>query len=375
MRCRSSFRCLLPASLVCVSPLFPASIASAGDAVTLRYSFKPGDQTAYRGISKIDQEMSGGMFGDNGMKSLIENAVIWKQTVKTAAADSATVDLLYRDLKMRMDIPMQGPAFFDSTSPEFKTAKPDDMDPTLRMMAVPVGRTVTLTLDPRGQISKVEKSAEFKAMAKETAAQAPMGGGRMSEQMFGDESLRKIFQGLYVVLPDKPVKPGDTWTASMTANMSMGGAVKYTTVWTYAGMETVDGHALAKLTGQMTLDSVKPEPGAKGTPGHEGMDMQMEIKDGTGETTALFDAAAGRVWSVTTKMNMPGTMTMKGPGMGEEGAQGMTMSIKSVINTTAVLVAADAPLDPDNAVKKPDAAKPAQKRKPPSSATPEQPKP
>jgi hypothetical protein len=369
---RPAFRCVMLASLVYVSPLLSANIARADEVVTLRYSFKPGEQTAYRGISKIDQEMSGGMFGDNGMKSLIENAVIWKQTVKSAAADAASVEVVYRDLKMRMDIPMQGSAFFDSSSPEFKAAKPDDMDPLVRMMAVPVGRSVTLTLDQRGQISKVEKSAEFKAMAKELAAQAPM-GERMFEQMFGDESMRKIFQGLYVVLPDKPVKPGYTWTASMTANMSMGGAIRYTTVWTYTGSESVDGHVMAKLTGQVSLESVQPEPGAK-TPEHEGMDMQMVVKDGKGVSTAIFDPAAGQVRSVTTRIDMPGTMTMKGPGMGEDGAQGVTLNIKSVINTTATLVAADAPLDPDNAVKKPE-TRPAPRRRTPSPATPEQPKP
>jgi hypothetical protein len=153
------------------------------------------------------------------------------------------------------------------------------------------------------------------------------------------------------------INPGESWTTATTKTVPMFGSIKQTLNWTYAGDERVDGRTLAKLTATITMEQTPADPNAKSPVSRiPGMDMAFVSKEAKGTIVAMFDATAGRLRSMFTTMNMPMTMKMTMPVVGNRPAETMTMKATSATSATMTLVANDAPLDPDNAVKKPESA-------------------
>ncbi len=329
-----------------------ASGALADD-TKLRYKL-PSEPMTYRYIMSSDSETSGEMFGEAGIKSGMQQAAICQFQTKSTTGESSVVEMVYTAMKLRQAMPMGKPLYVDTTSPEFKSAKLADLDPMARMISSMIGKGITVTVDPRGQVTKVEKTSMFADMAKEM----PDGGGvarSMMDQMFGDEAIGKMFKDLFVPLPDGAVKPGEFWTTSSTQSVPMFGGMKRTTTWTYAGDDMIGGNILAKLTSSMAMEMVPADPDAKsGMPQIPGLDMKALVMDAKGSGVAFFDAKLGRLQSMSFKLVTPMSMTTTMPAVGKQPAHTMTMKSQTAMAVSMTLVPDGAPVDPDNLVKKPE---------------------
>lgn len=95
---------------------------------------------------------------------------------------------------------------------------------------------------------------------------------RLSAQASGEQSAKSLFENILPVLPDNPVKSGDTWTVDIDKTTEQGPvkiSVKGTTTNTFEGIETVDGMECIKFK----TDSKST---ADGTGKIQGQDMTIK---------------------------------------------------------------------------------------------------
>ena len=349
---KSAFSARIRSHHVCAVLLSVCVVVGAsGDGGVMRYKYTA-EPLTYRFVMQTVTEMSGGMFGDASMKSAFQQAGLCDITTKSSSGGASVVEMTYTALKMHQDNPMGGGTFFDTTSPEFKASKKEDMDSLARAMSSMVGVGITLTVDGRGNVSKVEHTDMFTDMIKELGAHGP-GTTAAIEQMFGEDGIKSLFSQLFVVLPETAIKPGESWTTSSITKVPVLGGIKRTAVWKYVGDESIGGRSVARFNGVISMESVPAEPGAKAEiPG-----MQMSIDGQGNESSAVvfFDVDAGRMMSFSLSGEMPATMSIKMPPMGNQPEKTMTMKMKSKMGSKMTLVGKDAPVDPDGAVKKPEA--------------------
>ena len=351
-----------------VALVFAASLVAGAraDDTVLRYKFTPKPLT-YRYVVNSENETTGGMFADKGMKGGMQQAALCVFKAKNSAGDASDVEFTYTAMKMRMDNPMGKPLFIDTTAPAPKEAPKDaskdvglgDLEGMMsRSLSSVIGKSINVTVDTRGQVTKLEKSDLFSGIEKEVGAKSPAVAASF-KQIFSEDNMKDLFRGLFVVLPVGAINPGESWTTTVTTTVPMFGGIKRTLHWTYAGDETVDGRTLAKLTATITMEQTPVDPSAK-SPMLKipGMDMEFVSKEAKGTIVAMFDATAGCLRSMSTTMNMPMTMKMTMPAIGDKPAETRTMKTTGTNSMTMTLVPNGAPLDPDNMVKKPEAAAP-----------------
>jgi hypothetical protein len=137
---------------------------------------------------------------------------------------------------------------------------------------IPADPPVTVTLD------KLNKILSFKPQTE--------GSG-----FFPTSSLHLLFAVDTIVLPDKAVKPGDTWTTEIDNPAVKGKKVAIRT--TFVGVEQTGGVPTWKL--KQTLEAATDESGGKMT----------------AETTALLDPVSGQV--IQLDQTVKGVPAQMGP--------------------------------------------------------------
>jgi hypothetical protein len=330
--------------LFCTAVAISAGLACADEA-RLRYTF-PTDPVGYRLVLKSENEMSGAFFGPKGMKGGLAAAELCEFRKVGADGESSRVEMRFKAIKFRQDTPGGKSLYFDTSSTEFRDAKPDEMDAMAKMMHEVIDKPILLTIDARGEVTRIENTKPIREAVKAAGSGDQLGEATI-EGMLKDDRLTRSLGALFVPLPEKPVKKGATWTSSATETEQLIGTIKRDTSWTYVADETVGKASVAHLKGEGTVQAVEDkEKLAKRPPGSK---MEIDQKEAKVSTDVLFDPKAGLVQSVTSESIMPIAMSFN--------AENQAMAMKMRFNSTnsATLVGAGAPLDPDGVVTRPDA--------------------
>src|SRR5947209_8860176 len=107
------------------------------------------------------------------------------------------------------------------------------------------------------KITKIDGRDEFlKKLIKENQQMAPL-----LQTILSDEALKQMFEPAFAVVPDKPVKKGDTWNRKATLNMGPIGTFDTEYKYTYEG---ADENKLQKIKVQTSLKGQPPGPNAAG---------------------------------------------------------------------------------------------------------------
>jgi hypothetical protein len=166
-----------------------------------------------------------------------------------------------------------------------------------------VGSEFTLTIDKNMKITKIEGRDEFlKKLVKENQQMAPL-----LQTILSDEALKQMSDPAFAVVPDKPVKKGDTWTRKATLNMGPIGTFDTEYKYTYEG---TDENKLHKIKVETSLKYQPPGPNAGGGAlPFKIMKADLNSKDSSG--TILFDTTKGRVSSSDMTMKLTGTLEIE----------------------------------------------------------------
>jgi|GEM_PF-2902599 len=287
MLTRSFFPCLAALLL----------LAGAGDLFaqhTLRFRAEEGEQFTYTATVRI--RMTGGM----DMTMDIETAYGFTCNSSAAPYDFE-VEILREKVDMKMKIPMMGEmsGAVDSEGdapplPEnpmdFKAAIPYGLYVKTRAKA---GQTVALSVSDRGELMKIRGLRRLFEKVEEAVADDenihPMMRAGLTRDL-KPASFRRNLASLFLRLPDKPVKPDDSWSRTFDEVQDDNAELALEETVTLLKAEDGFGDYAAKVRLQEEEQEIHPE---SQSPMMKVISAVVKRYDGNEE--GLVDLANGRI--------------------------------------------------------------------------------
>ena len=207
--------------------------------IDLRINYDPG---TYVMVQNMTMNMSMNM-GGQSVKTKTTMVMTAELVVgKADNAGSREMTFTFRHMKTETSQGGQTVMTFDSSN---KKAQ----DPMSQMYNAMIGRTITMTVDPRGTSSNVRGFDEMMdAMLKDVPEGPEKANLRKS---FGSQLLEGL--GQMQTFPDKPVSRGDTWEEAKDVSLPMMGEAQIKQVFTLkdvkGGVATIGISAEIKAQG------------------------------------------------------------------------------------------------------------------------------
>ena len=292
--------------------------------VTLVYKWTKGETLRYRIDQSTDTTMSG---LPGGMPDVTLNQVanqMFKMTVDDLTADGvATLTQVFESMRMDFTTPA-GKISVDSAAPNANAGPPEQI--AQKILAAMVGEPFKVVLASSGKVEKLEGFTRMldKMMASLPADPAAAAAFQQLRAGLSDDQMNAMFSQGFPQFPSKAIKPGDTWSTSLTIpNPAIGGMIT-TTDYTLASSDV----QTARLTGKVKIEKDPKGPAVPGV-----MGMKTDLGDASGDGEMVFDVAKGRLRTATTRMTMPMIMS----GVAPDGTPvSMKMSAKSTVKIELV---------------------------------------
>jgi hypothetical protein len=266
---------------------------SAQAETLLRWKFEKGQKTRM----VITQEMQ--------IKMVMQENPVLMTTTSTMEFDwevtaldeqgVATMSLTTDRIRMKMQGPQGVMMEYDSQSDKKPEGMAAMMAPMFKGM---LGKPYTTKMDSRGKI------LEMKLPQGLAESMNKLPGGAQLGSMFTEESMKGMAE--IATFPEKPLKPGDTWTRTATMKNPVTGDMITETTFRYVGSEVRDGRKLEKIGMETKMRF------------GEGGKVEMKITDQSGEGTLYFDNAAGQFVSSESKSKIKMKISVLGQEMKQE---------------------------------------------------------
>jgi hypothetical protein len=311
------------AAAIAMAVVAPPTSAVVQD-VTLAYKWTKGETLRYRIDQKTDTTMSG---LPGGMPDVTLNQVanqIFKMTVDDLTADGvATLTQVFESMRMDLTTPA-GKISVDSAAPNVNAAPPEQI--AQKIFSAMVGEPFKVVLASSGKVEKLEGFTRMldRVMASMPADPATAAAFQQLKAGLSDDQMNAMFSQGFPQFPAKPIKPGDTWSTTLTIpNPAVGGMI---TTLDYT-LASSDGQT-AKLTGKVKIEKDPKGPAVPGV-----MGMKTDLGNASGDGDMVFDVAKGRLRTGTTRMTMP----MAVSGTAPDGTPvSMKMNVKSSVTIDLV---------------------------------------
>jgi hypothetical protein len=298
----------------------PATLASEQD-VTLRYQWAQGQTLRYRHTQQSTAAISGlpGGMGDMTVNSTMSQ--VFKVVAENVAADGAvTLRFSYEAMRMEMTSPMVNLSY-DSAAPD-KAADPSGG--TMKdMFSGLIGESFTVVMTPVGEVQKIEGMGRIVEKVFSKLPQDPATAGMLNglKNSFSDDSIKSTLSQGFPRLPERAVKPGDTWNSEFTTTNPMLGALTTSIAATLKALEGSGANQVARIGTKVIM---KPDPKSPGT---NPMGLTVQMNNGAAEGDLSFDVAKGRL----QKADIRSTLDMSMSGTGPDGsAMNMKTQVKAV---------------------------------------------
>ena len=286
--------------------------------LTLTYKWTKGETLRYR----IDQTADTTMSGMPGMPEVTLNQVanqIFKLTVNDLTADGVvTLNQVFESMRMTFTTP-GGKVSIDSAAPNAAAAPPEQI--AQKIFASLVGQPFTIVLAPSGKVEKIEGFTRLMDKMSASIPADPAAAAALQQLKSGlnDGQMNAMFSQGFPQFPAKPIKPGDSWSNTLTLpNPALGATI------TTIGLTLLSSDGTtATLAGKVKVES---DPKAPPPPGMMG--MKPELAPANGDSEMLFDVTRGRLRSATTSITLPMTLS----GTAPDGTPvNMKMNAKTVV--------------------------------------------
>jgi len=274
--------------------------ARADEPILLQYKLTRGNALIYKTGLEIKQSQT-----VNSMKfeSTVTQDVVVSRTVDEIGEDGkATLKTKAERRKVKIDGGPAGNYEFDSKSTE------RDNSSTIGAAATPLFERLTgseyqVEVNPRGQVVDVKGYAELIAdVIKDNPLGAQFAGGNG-----GNAAAKLTEQESFIILSDKPVKPGDQWESPFELDLPGMGKAKGKVTYVYEGNDKVGERQTARIgvTTDLTFELSLEAGGAKVT---------GTISTSKSSGTAQFDPESGRVLSSKRSLSTTGQLTVEAGG-------------------------------------------------------------
>lgn len=276
-----------------------AARAQAEEPVLLAYKVAKGETSYYRVGGEVKQTQS--------IMNMKLNNSFNQETVMSRVADNvdadgnATFKLKAERRKFTSEFGAAGKYEFDSKSTERDTGSVvgGELTPLFERLT---GSEYQVIVNPRGRVTEVKGFAELVAdIVKDKPIAAQFGAGDNKAAVMNE-------QDTFVVLSDKPVKPGDKWENAFELELPKTGKFKSKTTYTYEGPDKVGIVTTARIgvTSDLTFELDIDQAGAK---------ITGTLTTNNSSGTVQFDPVAGRVVSIKRSLSLSGQMSADVGGM------------------------------------------------------------
>ena len=183
-----------------------------------------------------------------------------------------TVEQIYEKITTQ-DV---GAIEFDSAATARPTGQARELADSIKPL---VGAEFELVMTARGEITSATP-------ANDVAKALLAGADKLDSSAASQEGLQQMLKRPLIVLPEKEVKPGDSWTVS-SDRITAAGPLKLDTTYR---LENLDERSVAKIT-----VSAKAQPGSG---------SKSTIKDNQHSGTVLFSASDGRLMQIDQQQKL-----------------------------------------------------------------------
>ncbi|MFT5123170.1 MAG: hypothetical protein ACI9TH_002291 [Kiritimatiellia bacterium] len=281
----------------------------AEEAVSLSLKWQQGKTYNMSTVTKSNTKMSmGGQDIEQG------NAITQDMTMVVGKPnDQGHLDVTTTFDRMAMKMSMGGQVAMDVDSD-----KPETLAGPMAEVTQMVGKSFTFVVD---KDSKIVEYKDMKALLGDNA------NNPILASMLDEKKLKEMTaQGMLQALPEKPVKPGDSWPFKIELPIPQVGTMAVDGTYTFDRMDTYEDHPCAVITLTAAikadfsgLDEVNPQAKALG----------LKIEKGQMSGTYYHDNALGMARQTIIRQHFD--MTMKNP------VDGTVMHVPVDQNTTTTI--------------------------------------
>jgi hypothetical protein len=267
----------------------------ADDTVRVEWKFNKSDSIRYRIVQDSLQDTKGN--NADGSLAVHTAFLLTFSALDVSEAGTAMLEATYDAARASIRLPGFAEIAFDSTKPAGQQRMGD---PYVRMMSVVIGKKFYVQVTRRGVVESVSGSKAIVEQMLKTAEGLPIQKTMREplEQTFGDDAMKRTLSTFFHVVPEKQVKPGDTWSTQEPLPMPGLGKANFENQFTLKRFENVDGDGCirAELNIRPTV-SVDRE-------GAISRQFDVTYLGGEGSGDLLFSFAKGRSLKSTSKYTM-----------------------------------------------------------------------
>ncbi len=185
------------------------------------------------------------------------------------------------------------------------------------------GAMFTLLIAPDGEIRKFDG---YDAYIRKLAGEDEM-ARKTIQALVPEESLKRTAREIFSFLPERKVKEGETWERSVEVPTGPLGQQRFINTYKFEGQGELAGKKVEKIGLTTTIDykAGKPDPAL----GSSVLSGEMKVEDGKG--TMYFDAAAGQLIQIESKMTLRGRMILSVSGTNVEAELQREQTNKTVV--------------------------------------------
>ncbi|MCH5599367.1 DUF6263 family protein [Niabella ginsengisoli] len=269
--------------MISATILFTTSVAFGQKTYSL--AFKPENGSKYDVVSSVKSKVAQNVMGQD-MNINMNYDINMSYDILNEGANKK-LQMTYDQLKMDMDVMGQKVTM---NSDDADTS--NDVNKGFRALK---GQTISVTLNPQGQVVKVDGTEEILEK---------VGGNEMQKQtmegVLGEDALKNMLNQAFGFYPKKPVKVGESWTDSITIKSP------YT-------ITSTNTYTLTKVEGKKafinTVSTLKTAPGSKIS--SNGMEMTLDLS-GDMSGTSEIDIETGMPMVSNARQNLKGNIEVQG---------------------------------------------------------------
>lgn len=250
---------------------FSLCVSVASAQTELRWKLQPGQQFT---VSVAQQTTSDVAYSGKKVATQIDISMELGWTVTAADEKAIAIKQSLRRMALKMESPKVGKVTYDSADNARPTGPAREVAAALAPL---LSAEILLEMNPRGEVQSAKPANE--AAEKLLAAQSD------PDALGSQDAIQQLLKQSLIVLPEKAVAEGDTWTNEAEISSGLGKG-QQTTTYSLVGTVEQEGLSLQKITSTSQLD-LKPSAAKDAT----------IVKEHAQSGTFLFSTDQGRVVS------------------------------------------------------------------------------
>src|SRR5262245_3089484 len=221
--------------------------------ILLRWKLKAGDSLSVQTRQETQSQVT---FSSKSATSQIDVNVQMNWTVTAARDNEVTMKQTIERIGVKLATPQGSPIEFDSADPSRPSSQARQLSESLKPL---IGAEMEVTLSRRGEILAVQPHND--------AAKALFVPGDSKDESASDSrtAVERLLRTPLIVLPEKDVAQGDTWTTTSDLETAAG-AQRQETVYSLENVDNQGGQKTCHISADSKLTARPAAAASKGAP-------------------------------------------------------------------------------------------------------------